>query len=300
MTELVTSVARSLLPVVFALALSGTASALDNPPAAPAEAKSAAAPASAFPDPQEVSVNDDTFTDAYFGMSLKLPSWKEGLQGPPPSLVGNYVLDTFDEPGPGKTSLLIGAQDTFFGAKPFKNAADMTEDFRTNNLPKIPHVEIEKAPATMTLAGHEFQRIDYNAGGLYRTWLAADLRCHVLLLNFTGTERADVEKSVKLLDDLKLAPDTGPLCVKGYVTRSTVTHVVVVPQLQKGLKVPVRVIIGPDGNVRHVHVIRAPDDILGLAIAAAIQKWQFKPYLVDGKPTEIETGVNLQTEGIPD
>lgn len=298
MLQLGISVVQFMLPVLLVVVSAGPASALEESP--PAAVKAIVASNPSFSDPQEVSVAGDTFNDAYFGMTLTLPSWTEDVQGPPPSPVGYYVLDTFNEPQPGKTYLLIAAQDTFFSINPFKTAAEMTADFRTNNLPKIPNAEIEPGPATMTLSGHVFERVDYNAGGLYRTWLATDLRCHIVLMNLTGPERPAVEAAVKRLDALTLAPDSGPLCVKGYITRKTTTHFVTLPPVPKGQTVPVRVIIGPDGAVRHVHVIRPPDDWTGLGIATAMQKWQFKPYLVDGTPTEIETGVDLRSGGMPE
>ena len=72
------------------------------------------------------------------------------------------------------------------------------------------------------------------------------------------------------------------------------------PPWTKGVKVPVHLIIGPDGAVRHVHVIRPPDEWAGPAIASTMQKWRFKPYLVDGKPIEIATGFDIQADGIPE
>jgi hypothetical protein len=249
-------------------------------------------------EPQNGAGTGTVYDNPYFGLKLTLPDgWTEGLEGPPPSQIAYYVLTNFDEPKPGQTSLLVAAQDLFFGAKPFDSAADMTADFRAG-LPRIPQMAIEDAPATMTLDGHEFIRIDYNAGGLYRTWLAGDVRCHALLLNFTGTERADVEKSVKALETIKIDTGNAPRCVKGYGTQANITHLVTLPALPKGLKIPVRVVIDADGHVKHVHVVRAPD-LLPEEITKAMLKWTFKPYLADGKPTEIETGIALDANGVP-
>jgi protein TonB len=59
------------------------------------------------------------------------------------------------------------------------------------------------------------------------------------------------------------------------------------------LTVPVRIIIGTDGRIKHTHVILAfPEQ--QRSIEDAMAQWAFKPYLVDGKPVEIETGLMFE------
>lgn len=42
--------------------------------------------------------------------------------------------------------------------------------------------------------------------------------------------------------------------------------------------------------MKHVHVVSAfPEQ--SAAVVAALMKWRFKPYLKNGKPMEIETGI---------
>jgi hypothetical protein len=54
--------------------------------------------------------------------------------------------------------------------------------------------------------------------------------------------------------------------------------------------IPVRVIVGSDGRVKHAHLLSAfPDQ--SQAILAALRTWRFKPYRRDGKAVEIETGM---------
>jgi len=54
--------------------------------------------------------------------------------------------------------------------------------------------------------------------------------------------------------------------------------------------IPVRVTIDGEGRVTHVHLLSAfPDQ--SDAIIAALRTWRLKPYLVDGKPAEVETGL---------
>jgi hypothetical protein len=53
---------------------------------------------------------------------------------------------------------------------------------------------------------------------------------------------------------------------------------------------PVRIIIDKKGKVKHIHFLSAfPDQVK--AITDALFQWQFRPYLRDGKPVEVETGI---------
>jgi hypothetical protein len=54
--------------------------------------------------------------------------------------------------------------------------------------------------------------------------------------------------------------------------------------------IPVRIIISKEGKVKHIHFLSAfPEQ--SKAITDALMQWQFKPYLRDGKPAEVETGI---------
>lgn len=51
-----------------------------------------------------------------------------------------------------------------------------------------------------------------------------------------------------------------------------------------------RVIIGTDGSVKDIHVIRAfPEQSKSIEDARA--QWELKPYLANGRPAQIETGL---------
>jgi Gram-negative bacterial TonB protein C-terminal len=53
---------------------------------------------------------------------------------------------------------------------------------------------------------------------------------------------------------------------------------------------PVRIIIGKDGTIKHVHILAAfPEQ--AEAVYAALKKWKFHPYEQNGQPMEVETGI---------
>jgi hypothetical protein len=54
--------------------------------------------------------------------------------------------------------------------------------------------------------------------------------------------------------------------------------------------VPVRVIIDKEGRVKHIHFLSAfPDQ--AKSITDALERWKFRPYLRNGEPVEVETGI---------
>jgi len=311
-------VIRAIKQLAFALLLAGAWAALPTTPAisgsdVPTRLQSGShqppdktAVGRHDADPESGSVVEDAYVNAYFGLTLPLPpGWTEGLAGPPPSNRGLYVLASIDGTMAFGATMLIVAEDLFFTAKPFVNTADVAADFRSA-MAGIPDMSIDQRPASMMIGGQTFLRLDYHAGGLYRVWLATELRCHVVSFNITARDQATADHITDLLRALSLRPSetppggvsdsapTTPVCIKDYVTAQTTIHRVdpVLTDLN-GLTVPVRIIIGADGKVEHVHVISATP-AQRQAIEQALPQWQFKPFEVMGHPTAVETGLTFQ------
>jgi protein TonB len=57
--------------------------------------------------------------------------------------------------------------------------------------------------------------------------------------------------------------------------------------------VSLRVLISTDGSVRQVTVLEGPS-VLAAAAREAVSQWRYRPYLVDGKPTEVETDMAIK------
>lgn len=51
--------------------------------------------------------------------------------------------------------------------------------------------------------------------------------------------------------------------------------------------------IGTDGRIHHVRVVSSPDDLLTLASVAAVQRWVYEPYTLNGKLVNVRTTINL-------
>ncbi len=244
-------------------------------------------------DPEAGKLAAGTYESAYFGLSYPLPQgWEEGLAPPEPSVTGYYVLET-PKPAPGeRATLLIAAQDEFFASKR-GDAMAMAADLRAVAA-HTAGLEPEGPPERVTVAGHEFVRLELGGEVLSRIVYAADIRCHVVSFTFAASDRAELKSLAASLEHIAFAPETPPLCVRDYASAETLVHRVE-PELTgtNFTRIPVRVIVGTDGKVTHVHVIRGTPEQAS-AVEAALAQWQFKPRLVDGKPVEIETGLTFE------
>ena len=58
-------------------------------------------------------------------------------------------------------------------------------------------------------------------------------------------------------------------------------------------KVVLNAIIGTDGRIHDLRVVEAPWPSLAASSLFAVSRWQYKPYLLNGEPVEVETTVNV-------
>jgi hypothetical protein len=259
----------------------------------------------AVTDPEDGAIADGVYANRYFDLDYPLPpGWKAGLEAPLPSNSGYYVLSTPIPGGGGpKATMLIAAQDMFFAVKPMADATAMVADLY-RNAQETAGLKADTAPRQVTIAGHSFARLDIGGTVLSRIVLATDIRCHVVSFTFASPDPQVLAGLAVSLDKVSLPPEASaagsgsvgagssvPPCVENYATEETVLHKVApLPIGPKFFKIPVRIIIDRDGKVKRVHVIRAfPGQ--AKSIEDALAQWQFKPYEVDGRPAEVETGL---------
>lgn len=71
----------------------------------------------------------------------------------------------------------------------------------------------------------------------------------------------------------------------------------VYPESAKGNRVSgtvvLHAIIGRDGHVYALRPVSSPDPDLSLSAIDAVRKWTYKPYLLNGEPTEIDTTITV-------
>lgn len=265
----------------------------------------ASASDSVTPVPEGGEVNGDTFRDQYFGMSYALPKgWIEKFQGPPPSDTGRYVLaqlrpaEKVNGSLPG--TMLITAQDMFFSPVPAANALQLVT-FSKNNLQ--PDYRLELAPTQTKIAGRPFVFYAYWSPVAELHWyvLATEIRCHTVEVVLTSRDTKLLEKLVLDMNRMELpaeASPTGgrgggsfPICMANYANGpNVITRVEPVFTDRTFNPVPVRIIVDKSGKVKHIHFLSAfPNQ--SKAIADSLKKWKFKPYIQNGQPVEVETGI---------
>ncbi|HEY2531544.1 MAG TPA: hypothetical protein VGJ20_27030 [Xanthobacteraceae bacterium] len=253
--------------------------------------------------PEDGTIASGSYTSEYFRLSYRLPQgFVAGEAGPGPSQSGYYVLATSITQQSGLANILIAAQDMFFGTDTKDNLADTVRDFQ-QAVSHVAGMAIDRDETEVKVASHVLYRVDYSGVGLFRARLATELRCHTVSFNLTTRDRDLLQRladnlgnnlSFAASQDASLMP---PPCVKGYAVDANVLHKV--PPLPVGpyfAPVPVRIIVGADGSVKHVHVIHATAN-QRRSIEEALPQWTFKPYMIDGRPSPIETGVVFKFAG---
>ena len=246
--------------------------------------------------PEDGKVAHGNYSNGYFGLSYRLPpSWAAGEAGPDPSQSGYYVLSTLIPKSEQNANILIAAQDMFFGASTSGGVQDRTRDFQ-QAVSNVDGMIIDRDLTEVKVEDHLLYRVDYSGVGLFRARLAMEVRCHVVSLNLTTRDRELLERLAGSIDSLSFAAkrdaeSAPPPCVKDYAAGDNILHKV--DPLSVGprfVPIPVRIIVGLDGSVKHVHVIRATDD-QRRSIEDALYRWKLKPYEVNGRPSPVETGL---------
>jgi hypothetical protein len=260
---------------------------------------------SVTPLPERGGVAKNVYSNPYFGLTYALASdWTEKYSGPPPSDSGYYVLaqirpaDTFK--GTIRGSLLIAAQDLFFTFTPATNALELINQ----NKDKLnAEYKVERPPTLVIIAGHSFVRFDYGSPVAELHWhvLATQIRCHLVQFVFTSRDTKLMESLIQEMDKMSLPDEAGPIsgrggdavpvCIKDYASgENVVERVDPVFTERRFNPVPVRIIIDKEGKPKHIHFLSAyPDQ--AKAITDALSLWRFRPWLRDGKPVEVETGI---------
>jgi hypothetical protein len=257
------------------------------------------------PTPEGAVLSNGVFRDRYFDITYPLPpNWIEKHQGPPPSNSGRYVLAELSRPdsykGDARGDILITAQDLFFTRLPASNALQLI-DYSKDHLQS--DYKLESEPIEPALSRSGFTGFAYWSPVAELHWyvLATEIRCHAVEIVFMNHDSKALEKMVLQASKMRLPKDSGPaagaggdgapICVKDYATRDNVLdRVDPIFAEQRYNPVPVRVIIGKSGRVEHIHFLSAfPDQ--AKAIGDALSQWKFKPFVRNGRPVEIETGI---------
>jgi hypothetical protein len=254
---------------------------------------------SAAANPEDAVVVDGAFRSEYFGLTLRLPrGWSAGPAGPPPSQFGNYVLGTLVPEDKHTGTVVITANDMFFADAPYENATEMIARFRASTA-EIPGMTIDREPSEVRIGGKVMQQIDFSGVGLYRAMLAVEIRCHLVRFNVTALDPPALAAIISNLEGLSFdassdGASSGPVCVKDYATDETVLNKVEPsPTGPTFTPIPIRIIIGANGLVKGVHVIRATAE-QRQSIENAIRQWRFKPYMRNGRAIDVETGLLIR------
>lgn len=250
--------------------------------------------------PEDGTVADESYANKYFGLSYPLPpGWKAGEAGPVPSQSGYYALATLIPDTERNAAILVAAQDMFFTTSEHGDVAESAQSFQ-QAVSKIAGMTVDRDVMEMRVANQVLYRVDYSGVGLFRATFRTEIRCHVVSFNLTARDPELRTRLAQSFDQLSFAEDGAsrpPPCVKDYAEGGNVLHKVRPLSVgPKFIPIPVRIIVGAGGSVKHVHVIRATDDQRS-SIEEALYQWKLKPYEIDGRPSPVETGLVFKFTG---
>jgi hypothetical protein len=295
------------LPLVVAAQSLGNPQAMKRVPSGVIVVKGAwsSASDSLTPVPEGGTVTGNVFSDPYFGMTFTLPrDWTQKYQGPPPSDTGRYVLAQLRPAdgykGPNRGNILITAQDLFFTPLPTANSRELTA-YEKDNLRSS--YRLERPLSEIEIAGRTFTFFAYWSPVAELHWyvLATEIRCHAVEFVLTSRDTTLLASMVRDMSRMKLPAGANPaggggggpfpICIKDYAKGpNLISRVDPILTEHRSTAVPVRIIIGARGEVKHIHFLSAfPDQ--QQVIADALLRWRFKPYLQNGRPVEVETGI---------
>jgi hypothetical protein len=244
--------------------------------------------------PEDAYVADGVFVSNYFGLKYRIPEgWGEGLPGPNPSQSGYYVLGTWTTKGELAGTILVVAQDMFFAPDTSEDVKSVATRFR-QVMSLVDGMIIDREPEPVRVGAYAGYRIDFSGAGLFRSMLVIEIRCHVVTFNLTSRDPellASLWRSMNNLASFENKAGPVPVCLRDHLSES-ILHRVEPDAAARVPSVSVRMIVATDGSVKHVHVIRA-SAAQRQYIQEAVEKWRFKPYLKQGRPIEVETGVTF-------
>jgi hypothetical protein len=257
------------------------------------------------PLPESGSFQNNVYTNPYFGLRYVLtPEWTQNYDGPPPSDSGYYVLaqirPTDNATQSARGSILITAQDMFFSLTGADTATELVK-FRSDNLQA--DYKLEMAPTEVHLANRDFVRFDYGSPIAELHWyvLTTQIRCHAVQFIFTSRDTKLLEDLIRGMNTVELpagasvkggtAESDLPVCIRDYANSDNVLERENPILTERRFNsIPVRIIIDKQGKVKHIHFLSAfPEQ--SKAITDALMQWRFRPYLKDGKPADVETGI---------
>jgi hypothetical protein len=257
------------------------------------------------PVPEAATVAQNVFSDPYFGIIYTLPQgWIQEYEGPPPSETGRYVLaqvgPAATRDGSASASMLITAEDMFFTPFPAANTLELNKYIKDHLQADY---KVETPPMLTKVADRSFSFFAYWSPVAELHWyvLGIQIRCHAVQFVLTSRDTKLMDRLMQDLNNMKLPVDVSataeegggpvPVCIKDYARdENLITRVDPVFTEHRFNPVPVRIIIDKQGKIKHIHFISAfPDQ--AKAIGDALEQWKFKPYVSDGRPAEVETGI---------
>jgi TonB family protein len=232
--------------------------------------------------------------------------------GPEVPILADSVLEAIMRPGPSEHDIQTSSPET------------TSEDFGKVKLDCIMLTEAMAHKGSIAIGlfptycldpGGELLRASFNFGSYtvlrndisefqgqfiaHTIALIQGARTHVAEARITTLETFTPSSNQFATDDsMKPASPHTPRLAGGIMAGQIVKKVAPIypasaRQSHIGGTVVLAAIIGRDGHIRSLRPISAPDTDLALAAIDAVRQWTYKPYLLNGEPTDVDTTITV-------
>ena len=117
---------------------------------------------------------------------------------------------------------------------------------------------------------------------------------HVETLATVTPEEGDFENTTSLAKvGLEATPIGAGVMAGGILSKPNPVYPESARSARVSGVVTLRAIIGKNGHVRSLRVEKAPDAALAVASLQAVRHWTYRPYLLNGVPTEVDTTITV-------
>ncbi len=282
------------------------------------------AAAQSDPSPLSGSVTNNTYSSNYFGFAYPLPAGfsdiTESLRRRTHQRDGVYLIfaaDRHHDGAPNDLLFILANSKSLY--KPLPSLNEFVSK-TTALLTGIDDFHIVQESAPFDFPNRKFYRETYTQsdhGTRYITMIATEFDDYFVQWNIYANSQSDVDEVaasvrwatfkgtiVGVIGGIQPGtPESSAGATRVRVSQA-VSQALLVKRVQPsypdtarqtGLqgKVVLNVLVGREGNVENVTVISGHPFLLQSALDA-VKMWKYRPYLLAGKPVEIETTVTLE------
>jgi TonB family protein len=279
---------------------------------------------------------DGNYANEYFGLSYPISrDWvratdlmrknysAEGITGGVFVLLAAVHIPEHTTPPEADSSFIVIALES--SPKSATLSCDFYLQNLANELQSKKEAQQKGETTTLSLAGHDFRRADFEFRSAPRNHaiICTQVKDYLLQWNVAGVSKNAVQSAVSTMDAIAALTQEEPTHAQQKANHPNsqasssvgdvqTTTVRVVPGVEQGLKIKsVAPIYPEEAKYRHIQgsvhlkaVINKTGDVVDLEVADgpielvvsavnAVRQWKYRPYMLQGQPVEVSTTITV-------